>query len=383
MSGTGSRRPHQKHRSDSNPALGARKLKLGTFQTNLDSGCVMADLDGRLEISWPNTVTLAQLGDEMAFEALVPVARWRGFGGATNPQGPGFETYTWAAGIAGATRNSGIVSTSHVALNHPIIAAKQSTVIDHISGGRYILNVVNGWNFPEMEMFGVSLLEHDDRYACAEEWLGIVKRLWTEDEPFDHQGKFYNITGGYLQPKPVQFPYPPIMNAGSSERGRHFACKYCDLVFTNLRSHDVAVNTAHVEGYRRLAREEYGRDVPVWTNANIVQAETEKEARAFYDYYVHQKGDWVAARNVIDTMGAEINKRDYPEARRKAMAEMMLSGWGGFPLIGTKEQVVEGLSTLSKIGFDGVLLSWPRYIEGMREFRDVTYPLLKQTGLRD
>jgi alkanesulfonate monooxygenase SsuD/methylene tetrahydromethanopterin reductase-like flavin-dependent oxidoreductase (luciferase family) len=383
LSGTGSRRPHQKHRSDSNPALGARKLKLGTFQTNLDSGCVMADLDGRLEISWPNTVTLAQLGDEMAFEALVPVARWRGFGGATNPQGPGFETYTWAAGIAGATRNSGIVSTSHVALNHPIIAAKQSTVIDHISGGRYILNVVNGWNFPEMEMFGVSLLEHDDRYACAEEWLGIVKRLWTEDEPFDHQGKFYNITGGYLQPKPVQFPYPPIMNAGSSERGRHFACKYCDLVFTNLRSHDVAVNTAHVEGYRRLAREEYGRDVPVWTNANIVQAETEKEARAFYDYYVHQKGDWVAARNVIDTMGAEINKRDYPEARRKAMAEMMLSGWGGFPLIGTKEQVVEGLSTLSKIGFDGVLLSWPRYIEGMREFRDVTYPLLKQTGLRD
>ena len=383
MSGIGSPKSHQKHRRESNPALGTRKLKLGTFQTNLDSGCLMADLDGRLEISWPNTVTLAQLGDEMGFEALVPVARWRGFGGATNPQGPGFETYTWAAGIAGATRNSGIVSTSHVALNHPIIAAKQSTVIDHISGGRYILNVVNGWNFPEMEMFGVSLLDHDDRYACAEEWLGIVKRLWTEDEPFNHQGRFYNISGGYLQPKPIQYPYPPIMNAGSSERGRHFACKYCDLVFTNLRSHDEAVNTAHVAGYKRLAREEYGRDVPVWTNANIVQAETEKEARDFYNYYVHEKGDWVAARNVIDTMGAEINKRDYPEERRKAMSEMMLSGWGGFPLIGTRDQVIDGLLSLSRIGFDGVLLSWPRYIEGMREFRDMTYPLLKQTGVRD
>jgi FMNH2-dependent dimethyl sulfone monooxygenase len=78
------------NRLDTNPALGSRKLKLGTFQTNLDSGCVMSGLDGRLDITWPNTVALAQLADEMEFEAIVPVARWRGFGGANNPQGPGF-----------------------------------------------------------------------------------------------------------------------------------------------------------------------------------------------------------------------------------------------------------------------------------------------------
>ena len=363
--------------------MGRRKLKLGTFQTNLDSGCVMSDLDGRLELTWPNTVTLAKLADAMDFEALVPVARWRGFGGATDPQGPGFETFTWAAGIAGATANAGVISTSHVALNHPIIAAKQSTVIDHVSGGRYTLNIVNGWNFPEMEMFGVSLLEHEARYACAEEWVTIVKRLWTEDDPFDFDGKFYRIKGGYLQPKPIQKPYPAIMNAGSSERGRHFACRHCDLVFTNIRTHDIATNTAHVAAYNTLARETYGREVKVWSNATIVQAETEREAKDFYRYYVHEKGDWVAARNVIDTMAAEINQRDYPQARRNAMAEMMISGWGGFPLIGTKEQIVEGLASLSKIGLDGVLLSWPRYIEGMREFRDVTYPLVKQAGLRD
>src|SRR6516162_2900785 len=79
---------------------------------------------------------------------------------------------------------------SHVALNHPIIAAKQSTVIDHISNGRYTLNIVNGWNFPEMEMFGVSLSDHEGRYAFAEEWVAIIKRLWTEDEKFDFDGKF-------------------------------------------------------------------------------------------------------------------------------------------------------------------------------------------------
>src|SRR5215813_13984818 len=124
----------------SNPVFNDRKLKLGTFQTNLDSGCVMSDLDGRLEISWPNTVKLAQLADEMDFECLVPVARWAGFGGTTNPQGPGFEAYTWAAGISAETKKAGVISTSHVILNHPIIAAKQSAVIDHISHGRFTLN---------------------------------------------------------------------------------------------------------------------------------------------------------------------------------------------------------------------------------------------------
>ena len=53
-----------------NPAFNRRKLKLGTFQSNLDYGCLMADVEGRLKISWPNTVALARLADAMEFEAL-------------------------------------------------------------------------------------------------------------------------------------------------------------------------------------------------------------------------------------------------------------------------------------------------------------------------
>jgi FMNH2-dependent dimethyl sulfone monooxygenase len=373
----------QKDRRQSNPAFSTRKLKLGTFQTNLDSGCVMSDLDGRLEISWPNTVALAKLADEMEFEALVPVARWTGFGGATNPQGPGFETYTWAAGIAASTRHSGVISTSHVILNHPIIAAKQSAAIDHISNGRFTLNIVCGWNGPEMDMFHTPLQGHDERYACAEEWITIVRRLWTEDDTFDFSGKFYNVSGGYLQPKPIQKPYPAIMNAGASERGRHFACKHADMIYTVIRNPDPAMNKAHVRAYHTMAREEYGREIRVWSLANIVQGETEKEAWDFYNFYVHEKGDWVAASHVVDTMAAEINERNYSAELRKAMAERFVAGWGGHNIVGTKEQVVDGLIKLSEMGLDGVLVSFPRYEQGMREFRDVTLPLVKQAGLRD
>ena len=71
----------------------------------------------------------------------------------------------------------------------------------------------------------------------------------------------------------------------------------------------------------------------------------------------------------------------YSPERKRAIAELFVAGWGGYPLIGTKEQIVDGLATLSRMGLDGVLLSWPRFEAGMREFRDVTLPLVKQAGL--
>jgi FMNH2-dependent dimethyl sulfone monooxygenase len=376
-------RASQQDRHKTNPAFSTRRLKLGTFQTNLDSGCVMSDLDGRLDITWPNTVALAKLADDMEFEAMVPVARWQGWGGKTNPQGPGFEAYTWAAGIAASTEKSGVISTSHITINHPIIAAKQSAVIDHISNGRFTLNIVTGWVQPEIEMFNQPMLSHEDRYACAEEWLTIVKRLWTEDGSFDHDGRFYKIVKGYLEPKPIQHPYPAIMNAGASERGRHFAAKHCDLVYTVIRTGGLDECRAHVQAYHRLARENYNREIKVWTLINVVLGETEKEARDFYNYYVHQRGDWEAAKYMVDTFSLEVNQRNVPPERVKPLQEAFIQGWGGLPVVGTKEQVVDTITTLSRAGLDGLLVASPRYIEGLREFRDTIYPLLKQAGLRD
>ena len=375
-------RERQRDRQTTNPAFSTRRLKLGTFQTNLNSGCVMSELDGRLDITWANTVALAKLAEAMEFEALVPVARWQGWGGKTNPQGPGFEAYTWAAGIAASVPKVGVVSTSHITINHPIIAAKQSAAIDHISDGRFILNVVTGWVQPEIEMFGQPMLGHEDRYACAEEWLAIIKRLWTEDDSFDHEGRFFKIKKGYLAPKPIQYPYPAIMNAGASELGRHYAVKNCDLVFTVIRTGGLEECTRHVQAYHELARE-YGRDIKVWTLVNIVQDETEKEARDFYNYYVHQQGDWAAAKNMVEIFSLEANKRNVPPERMRPLQEAFIQGWGGLPVVGTREQVVDTLATLSKAGLDGLLVAFPRYEEGMRDFRDKTYALLKQAGLRD
>ena len=154
-----------------NPVFNDRRLKLGTFGTNLDRGCAISTIDGVLRINWPNTLALAKISEEMEFEALVPIGRWHGFGGKTNFNGPGFECFAWAAGMSASTHYSGIFATSHVPTIHPVMAAKQAAAIDHISNGRFAINIVTGWNRPEIEMFGSPLMEHDDRYECAVEWL--------------------------------------------------------------------------------------------------------------------------------------------------------------------------------------------------------------------
>ena len=70
---------------------------------------------------------ICTLADKAGFEALVPVARWKGFGGQTNFNGSCFETYTWAAAISAITDQISVLSTSHVPTVHPILAAKQAT----------------------------------------------------------------------------------------------------------------------------------------------------------------------------------------------------------------------------------------------------------------
>ena len=77
-----------------------------------------------------------------------------------------------------------------------------------------------------------------------------------------------------------------------------------------------------------------------------------------------------------------LNVAGFPPERLRAMKMHFIGGWGGFQLVGTKEQIVDGLAKLSSLGLNGVVVSWPRYIEDMRTFQREILPLLKQAGLR-
>jgi FMNH2-dependent dimethyl sulfone monooxygenase len=364
-----------------NPLYSNNKLKLGTFATNVSGGCAVSTVEGTLRTTWAATKQLAQLADRDGYEAIVPIARWRGFGGKTDFNGACFETYTWAAGLGEATRDIGILTTSHVPTVHPVVAAKQATTVDHITGGRFALNIVCGWFKPELEMFGTPMMAHDVRYDYATEWIEILKLLWTREDEFDYEGKFLQVKRGFSMPKPIQTPFPPLMCAGSSERGRHFAAKYGDLAFVTLQGqNDPAACRQIVSRFRDLARREYGRELQIWTYAYVVQRETQAEADAYVRYYAVEHGDDEAVDQICSVLLEQ--SESIPKDLMAAMKFHFKAGFGGHPLVGTADSIVAELEKLSGCGIDGVLLSWPNYLEGMASWSRDVMPRLAQAGLR-
>jgi alkanesulfonate monooxygenase SsuD/methylene tetrahydromethanopterin reductase-like flavin-dependent oxidoreductase (luciferase family) len=358
------------------PLYNDQRLKLGVFGINCSYGLNISHAPTSYKVTWEHTCEIVRRADAMGFELALPVARWRGFGGTTDFNGESFETYTWAAGLAQATRNIMVAATSHVPTVHPIVAAKQAVTIDHISNGRFALNLVMGWFTPEMEMFQGTQRAHDDRYRYGAEWLSIAKRLWTDETPFDFESAYFHIKQAQAHPKPIQKPYPVLINAGHSPAARDFSAREVDFSFVGFDSVEQVRSVA--AQVRALARTEYRREIGVCTSALVVCRETEAEARRVYRSIIEQ-GDRVAADNLMKVLGIE--SQSFNE-RIEKYRERVVAGWGTNPIIGTPEQVTGQLAEVSAAGVDGIVFGFLDYNEELKYFDSAVMPLLRQAGLR-
>ncbi|WP_370302831.1 LLM class flavin-dependent oxidoreductase [Pseudooceanicola sp.] len=364
-----------------NPLFGPNRLKIGIFGTN-GKGSAHTRVPGHYKPSWDNVLATARTADAAGYEAIVAYARWKGYveGRPDHPGGIILDPYIFAAGVAQATSHAAVFATSHAPTIHPLLAAKQTATIDHVSNGRLALNVVAGWNKPELEMFGAPLKEHTERYEHLAEWLHVLRRLWTEVDEFDHAGAFFSIKRGMSMPKPLQLPCPPIMCAGSSEVGRRFAGEHADICFVLLQSEDPADWARQIDAYKSFAREEFGREIQVWTYAPVVQRDTLKEAQAYLDYFAVEHEDsesvdaWIAG-------AAQQSRGLDPEAMRR-MRKNIAAGGGGTRLIGTADMITEQLAQLSEAGLDGILFTWVDFIDGLARFNAEILPQLENRGLR-
>jgi FMNH2-dependent dimethyl sulfone monooxygenase len=366
---------------ESRSRLGSRnELQLGTFGTNLEGGPTLTLIDERLPISWAAQAEVARVADEMGLEAIVSVARWRGFGGSHNPQNATFDTFAWAAGIGSVTTQAHVFTTCHLPTLHPIVAAKQLTTIDHITGGRAGLNTVGGWFRPELEMFGASMREHDNRYELAEEWTQVLIDLWTSDAPVNLTGTTLTITDGVSMPKPLATPHPPIMNAGTSRRGREYAARYADMAFMRITGHDLDDERAQIAEIKAMAAQHH-RSIEAWSLGYVVCRDTEAEAQEYLRWYADERGDWEGATNALGLMNVE--SAAFTEESWRAARRSFIAGAGGFSLVGTPETITNRLVQLRSIGLDGCLLICADWLPELTNVRERILPLMEQVGLRN
>ena len=351
------------------------KFKLGMFAFNCSGGLTMTKAPEHWDASWDNNLRVAQAADEAGIEFMLPLGRWLGHFGETNTQETNFETLTWASGLLAATKGITAFGTLHVSLIHPVFAAKQIVTADHIGKGRFGLNMVAGWNELEFAMFGKDLLEHDERYVYAQEWITIAKRIWSEDAAFDFKGKYFDLHRVLGKPKPWGGARPLLMSAGNSPAGRKFAADHADCLFMVI--HDLGRLAQDITELRTLA----GRRVGVFASSHLITRPTRREAEEYYHYIVHETGDWEGADFMISarTTGGSLS---LPPEKMQARKERYISGSGTFPVIGSYDDAAETYKRLSDAGLDGLAVALVNYINEFPRVRDEILPRMERLGLR-
>jgi dimethylsulfone monooxygenase len=361
-----------------NSLHGPNRLRLGIFGANCSSGLAVTTVPERWDATWENNEAVAKLADAAGIEFMLPIARWRGYGGTTDFHNSTFETITWACGLLAATKDLTVFGTVHVPLIHPIVAAKQIVTIDQMSRGRFGLNIVCGWNEDEFAMFGEAPLAHDERYALGAEWISVISQLWERTEPFDFDGKHFQLRGLRGDPKPYHGTRPLIMNAGSSPAGQDFALHHADFLFRGLRS--IEQGAQDVATARSTAAA-IGREVGCFSAAYVLCRPTMREAEDYLHYYAAENGDWTAVDHIVEMGGRNSASLD-PEVYKRLRIRFA-AGHGGYPLVGTPDHIAEEMAKISQAGFTGLALSFVDYLTEFPYFRDEVMPRLERLGVRE
>jgi dimethylsulfone monooxygenase len=357
-------------------------LKIGLFGANCSSGRSATTVPERWAATWPECLALARLADEAGLDFMLPIARWKGYGGDTDFHGRSLETITWAVGLLCATKRMTVFGTVHAPLFHPLIAAKEFVTADHIGEGRVGVNIVVGWNEGEFEMFGVKQREHDVRYDYAQEWIDVVKQAWSCDGTFDFDGKYLQLKDARAYPKPYGDSRPLLMNAGSSDVGQAFALKNCDAFFVATSTSRTSLAGSAVKVTEvKAAAQQHDRNIEVFTVGQVICRPTQKEADDYYQHVNIDNADWGAIDCMLANKGIApqtIPPEEYYAKRRFFAANSI----GGYPFVGTPDRIAEELTIISQAGVRGIGLSFVNFLAEVPYFCDEVLPRLQRAGVR-
>ncbi|KAA1397756.1 LLM class flavin-dependent oxidoreductase [Aeromicrobium ginsengisoli] len=372
-------------------------LQLGFFGWNVRAGmtaskAVLTD-EPRLADYWvwERSSKLIKLAEQIGFDYQVPFGRWIGGGGEMNFNGAALDFLASAAATAPITEKMGVISTAHITYGfHPLHIAKFGATIDHISNGRWGLNIVSGYQAQERAAFGrLDPLDHDEAYDMAEEFVVLMKHLWHEKERFNFEGKYYQSYGAVVAPGPSRNPRPVLMNAGGSPKGIDFAVRNVDVVFTLAPS---------LEGYRekvahvRELSSKYNRKVKIatmsWASIEATD-ELAEERLAWYEDHIDLDAVYAyyTALAGIDTFGAGDSSPkgdDYPgyKGLTKEFVETFSIGMTSPRLYGSPETVAEKIRALHDVGIESLFINFADPQKGLHQMQDDVLPILRKMGIR-
>lgn len=358
-------------------------LILGLFLPIQQGGWTPSTLPRTTDWRWDYNVALTQQAEALGFDLVFGLAQWtskNGYGGSTRYREVSIDSFITTAALAGVTRRILLISTIHVLYGpwHPVHIAKFGATLDHISGGRWGINVVTGYAEREPAMFGMKKVEHDKRYEMADVFVQRLQQLWSGSENLTVEGPFYAMEDAFVTPKP-QFGRPVLVNAAGSPAGLEYGTRHSDLIFItspggNQMEQAIESLPPHIAAIREMAAAK-GRSVRTVINPMVICRNTEAEALAYRDA-IEAAADTDAVEGF-----AEHGRRGDAQAWKHQKRTHRAIG-GNLHLVGSPQQIVDGFLKLKELGCDGVQLTFYDFKPDLAHFGRHVLPLMVEAGLR-
>ncbi|PKV91669.1 FMNH2-dependent dimethyl sulfone monooxygenase [Amycolatopsis echigonensis] len=350
-------------------------LKFAYWVPNVSGGLVTSDIEQRTDWGYEYNRELAVLAENNGFDyALTQVRYTASYGAAYQHESTGFSL-----ALLLATQRLKVIAAVHPGLWQPGVLAKFIASADVISGGRATVNVVSGWFKDEFTGLGEPWLEHDERYRRSEEFIRVLKRLWTDDHA-EFGGDFYRIHDFDVKPKPVAGPgrpHPEVFQGGNSTAARKLAGRVSDWYFSNGK--DFAGFSEQVNEVRGYAAEN-DHAVRFGLNGFVIARETEAEAREVLREIVAKAN--VPAVEGFRSAVAQAGKSTSDAKGMWADSEFadLVQYNDGFRtgLIGTPEQIADRAIEYKKRGANLLLLGFLHYLEDVEHFGREVLPVIRE-----
>lgn len=248
----------------------------------------------------PSAGPAAQRDPDLDYLAQVAQAAERnGFDGALTPTGTWCEdAWLSTAALIARTRRLKFLVAFRPGVISPTLAAQMAATYQRLSGGRLLINIVTGGDEVEQRRFG-DWVDHDERYARTDEFLSIVRGVWS-GEPFDFDGRHLKVAGATVLAPPD--PVPTVYFGGSSPAALPVAARHADVYLT---WGEPPAQVAEKIGKVRALAEREGRSIRFGIRLHTISRDTSAEA-------------WAEAQKLLDAL--------HPEQVRRAQRQLAASG---------------------------------------------------------
>jgi pyrimidine oxygenase len=346
-------------------------VDLGVFLPVGKNGYIVSTAAPQYYPSYDMNKAMTLLAEDLGFSFVLAPVKYRGWGGQTEFVDYVLESFEVMAALAEATDRIQLYGSVALPTVHPAITARRGATIDHISQGRFGINLVSGWQKDEYAQMGLwpGDAHYQRRYQYAREYVDILKLLWTQRD-VDYTGEFFHLRDCRILPHPER-PLP-LVCAGQSDVGMRFTAQHTDYAFVIGDLSGEAVFAAN----RKLRQyaEETGRDVGAYVLYTLVLGETEAAAQTKSDHWMAH-----ADREALATM---MGQAALDAAGGTAAALQGVAYFGITPIIASYAQCAAILDRIGTVpGTKGIMLIFPECVAGLQEFGERVLPLMRTAKL--